>query len=320
MQVSVPAAQTEQPAPASRPRLSTCPVCHGRAFEQRFSARGIPIESCRTCGLFVQNPQPSDEELAAIYGSDYFLAAWKKERIPPQFDTVKRATAALQLEEISAYLRRRGHTPHGLRLLELGCGHGNMLMEARQRGFDVQGLEYSSDAAQRANDKLGADLVDVGTISEIPIPERSFDICLLVDVIEHIRDPEFVLKHIWRILKEGGVLFIATPSVDSWSARALGRHWMEYKPEHLFYFDRNTIRPLIENVGFADIVISTGTKVLTPSYIIEHFEKFPVPLITSSLRVLRALTPQAMLSRPLKLTASGINVLATKPNSALRSV
>lgn len=317
MQVSVPAAQTQQPDPVSRPRLSACPLCHGRAFERRFSVKAIPIERCRVCGLIVQNPQPSDEELAAIYGSNYFLATWKKERIPSQFDTVKRATAALQLEEISTYLRRQGHTPHGLRLLELGCGHGNMLMEARQRGFEVQGLEYSSDAAQRANDKLGADLVRVGTVSEAPIPERSFDICLLVDVIEHVRDPEAVLKHIWRILKDGGVLFIATPSVDSWSARVLGRHWMEYKPEHLFYFGRDTIKSLIENAGFADIVISTGKKVLTPDYIIEHFEKFPVPVVTSSLRLLRALTPQAVLRRPLKLTASGVNVFATKPNSAL---
>src|SRR5262245_47946730 len=107
-EMQVPAAQTEQPDPVSGLRLSACPVCHGRAFERRFSVKGIPVESCRACSLIVQNPQPTDAELGAIYGNDYFLTSRETEGSPSQFDMVKRATAALQLEEISAYLRRRG--------------------------------------------------------------------------------------------------------------------------------------------------------------------------------------------------------------------
>ena len=60
-------------------------------------------------------------------------------------------------------------------------------------------------------------------IGKTPLTERSFDICILIDVIEHVRDPENFLNQVWRILKDGAVIFIATPSVDSWSARALGR-------------------------------------------------------------------------------------------------
>jgi SAM-dependent methyltransferase len=314
MQVSVPDPRAAGSSSASdRPRLLACPVCHARCFKAHFTIKGIPVESCETCGLVVQNPQPSDSSLAAIYGSDYFIGSSANDRFASQFDIVKRATAALQLDEIGTYLRERGRTLAGLRLLEVGCGHGNMLLEARLRGYEVEGLEYSSDAAQTANRKLGANVVRVGMMDEAPFPERSFDICILIDVIEHVRDPEDFLKRVWRILKDGGVIFIATPSVDSWSARALGRHWMEYKPEHLFYFGRDTIRRLLDNTGFADIAISSGAKVLTLDYIIGHFEKFPVPIITPSLRILRALTPGALLSRPTRMTASGINVFAAKP-------
>jgi 2-polyprenyl-3-methyl-5-hydroxy-6-metoxy-1,4-benzoquinol methylase len=316
MQVSVASEQPPQSTQASgRPGLAVCPVCHASAFKPRFTVKGIPVESCEACGLVVQNPQPSDAELAAIYGNDYFIGSSENDRFASQFDVVKRATASLQLDEIAAYLCGRGQTPKGLRLLEVGCGHGNMLLEARLRGYDVMGLEYSADAAQRANRKLDEEIVRVGTIGETPLPERSFDICILIDVIEHVRDPEHFLKEIWRILKDGATVFIATPSVDSWSARALGRHWMEFKPEHLFYFGRATITRLLKNTGFADIAVSTGRKVLTPDYIIGHFEKFPIPIITPALRVMRALMPQALLSRPTKLTASGINVFAAKPRA-----
>jgi ubiquinone/menaquinone biosynthesis C-methylase UbiE len=262
--------------------------------------------------MVLQNPQPGDDELAAIYGSNYFIGSSANDNFAPQFDTVKRATASLQLDEVAAYLGQHGKNATGLRLLEVGCGHGNMLLEARRRGYDIHGLEFSADAAQTANRKLGSEIVRVGMIGETPMPERSIDVCILVDVLEHVRDPKDFLTHVRRIVKDGGSVFIATPSVDSWSARVLGRHWMEYKREHLFYFSRDSIRSLLQTIGFTDIVISAGRKVLTPDYIIRHFEKFPIPVISPTLQLTRKVIPKALLSTPIRLTAGGINVFATR--------
>jgi SAM-dependent methyltransferase len=131
-------------------------------------------------------------------------------------------------------------------------------------------------------------------------------------VIEHVRDPADFLQRVRRVLKPGGVIFIATPSTDSWSARLLGRHWMEYKPEHLFYFDRNSVRRLLQNAGFDHIEASAGKKVLTMDYAIGHFDKFPVPVLSRILGAVRAVTPATLLSKPLRLTASGINIFAVK--------
>jgi SAM-dependent methyltransferase len=290
----------------------TCPVCQSQTFRPRSSPGGMAIEACNGCGLLVQNPQPSDDRLAAIYGSDYFIGSSENDRLGSQFDLVKRATASLQLDEIAAYLRKHGRAATGLSLLEVGCGHGNMLLEARNQGYDVHGLEYSADAAHVANRKLGAGVVRVGAIGAETFPERSFDVCILADVIEHVRDPAEFIRNIKRTLKVSGVVFIATPSTDSWSARLLGRHWMEYKPEHLFYFDRSTITRLLSHAGFDHIEISSGRKVLTADYVIGHFDKFPVPVLSRLLSGLRAVAPAALLAKPLRITASGINVLAVK--------
>jgi SAM-dependent methyltransferase len=265
---------------AAGPALARCPVCHAQEFSQRFAIKGMAIEACAACGLIVQNPQPSDDQLAAIYGSNYFIGSSETDRLGAQFDLVKRATAALQLDEIAGYLRAHRQASDGLSLLEVGCGHGNMLLEARNRGYDVHGLEYSADAARIANRKLGVNAIRIGTIGQDTFAEDSFDICILADVIEHVRDPADFLRHVRRILKPGGVIFIATPSTDSWSARLLGRQWMEYKPEHLFYFDRNSIERLLQSAGFDHIESYAGKKVLTMDYVIGHFDKFPVPVLS----------------------------------------
>jgi SAM-dependent methyltransferase len=308
----------DAPAPprARGPRLARCPVCRAESFTPRAEIQEVAIEACDDCGLLVQNPQPSEDQLAAIYGSNYFIGSSENDRLAPQFDVVKRATASLQLDEIAAYLNRRGRAADRLSLLEVGCGRGNMLLEARSRGYRIHGQEFSTDAARIANRKLGADIVRIGAVGEKTFPEQSFDVCILADVIEHLRDPADFLQKIFLVLKPGAIVFMATPSTDSWSARLLGWNWMEYKPEHLFYFNPATITRLLQNAGFDDIGISSGRKVLTPDYMIGHFEKYPVPVFTRLLSVLRALVPAALLRQPLSLTPSGINVLATKPATA----
>src|SRR4051812_17041251 len=74
---------------AARPRVTRCPVCHATRFNPRFTIKGMAIEACSGCRLIVQNPQPSDEQLAAIYGSNYFIGSSEKGSLGAQFDLVK---------------------------------------------------------------------------------------------------------------------------------------------------------------------------------------------------------------------------------------
>jgi SAM-dependent methyltransferase len=291
--------------------VAICPVCQNHQFRAPAEIRGLPIQVCTHCGLTFQNPQPSDAELAGIYGPSYFIGA-DNAGLGAEFDLVKRSTARLQLDKIADYLRRSGRYPKGLRLIEFGCGHGNLLVEARSRGYEVQGLEVSADAASVANSKLGREVVRVGGLSESNFVGTSFDVCVLADVIEHIRDPRDYIRGISRLMKDRAVIYIATPSLDSWSARVLGRHWIEYKREHLFYFGRRTMAQLLADLQFGDIQVSGGRKTLTPNYIVGHFTKFPVPVVTNILRSLTKVLPDKLLARPISITASGIDVLATK--------
>jgi predicted SAM-dependent methyltransferase len=64
------------------------------------------------------------------------------------------------------------------------------------------------------------------------------------------------------VLKPGGTLFIATPSIDSWSARFMRQKWMEFKPEHLTYFDRQTLQTALFKSSFPRCHRQPGWKIL----------------------------------------------------------
>ncbi len=269
---------------------------------------------CTACDLHFANPQPSDSELAAIYGPDYALAAEGTATHAGMIQS-KRATADHYLD----LLPQHG-VPANARLLEVGCGSGHLLRQAAERGYDVTGVEYSPFACERARQTLGGrGRVFEGEIDVLREESSAYDVCILCDVIEHVRNPGEFLQHAARLLRPGGIVLVVTPSRDSWSARAMGARWMEYKPEHLFYFNSSTISRQLVNAGFAHPTLHPGTKLLSLDYVTAHFEKYPVPGIVQVLRGLRALAPAALNRRLFRVVASGLIAVAQKPAPTART-
>ena len=174
---------------------------------------------------------------------------------------MKSATAARYLDLAEEMLNGRGK-----RLLEIGCGHGDMLVEAYRRGFEVTGVEFGEHAAGIANKRLGFSAVSTGAIDTVALPDDYFDMVVFADVLEHVRDPRAFLRRVHEVLRAGGMVMLITPSLDSWSRRILGKKWMEYKIEHLFYFSARSIRLLLQDCAFAEIGVRSNRKVLTLDY------------------------------------------------------
>ncbi len=302
------------PADARQP-LTRCPLCRHEHFSYQFTNAGLPIVRCDGCTLLLRNPQPSDAELASIYGEDYFFgtsANAADDRYEEEFARLKRSTAAGYLDRLERYLGWDESGRRGRRLLEIGSGLGDLLVEAQARGYDVAGVEYSTSAVARSNTRLGGAFVREGTIDTLPPDEGSFDACVLSDVIEHTRDPMRVLERVWQALRPGGAIFVATPSLDSWSARLLRERWMEFKPEHLFFFDSATLESALVRAGFEHVRIARGHKTLSPDYVLQHFRRFPVPVLSPLGRAASAVLPRALGRRRLRVVASGIDAVARR--------
>ena len=302
------------PPSSDRHTVKNCLVCKGPRIYYLFSASGHRVVRCNDCGFVFLNPQPSDSELAAIYGADYFLGsdALTSRRAVSE---MKQATAKLYLSQI----RRYSGLPTGT-LLEIGCGDGDFLVTAEAEGWQVTGVEYSSAASEKARQRLDHGEVLCGEVQQANLPPDQFDLCVLSDVIEHVRRPLDFMREVHRVLKPGGTLLIATPSIDSWSARLMKQKWMEFKAEHLSYFGRQTLQTALAKAGFREVIVEPGWKFLSFDYIRMHFERFPVPLVTPLMNFAVRRLPRKMQVKHRRIVASGMMVFSRKPLRRPKSV
>lgn len=294
-----------------------CPICASRKMYYAFSVQQSRLVECRDCGHMMLHPPPGEEELARVYNESYALLQ-RDEAEQRQFAELKQATAELYLDLVERCLGRRGG-----RLLEIGCGAGGMLAAAAEAGYEVTGVEPSADACARARKRLGNNgRVICGGISSLA--ETSYyDVCILADVIEHVKDPRDFLARVHGLLREGGVVIVATPSLQSWSARLMRTRWMEFKTEHLHYFTQETLHSLLFQTGLEPIAALPGYKCLSLDYVAGHFEKYRVAGVSFILRRLSALLPATLRRKPFKVVASGIvsvSVKAPLPNRRKLSI
>ena len=294
-----------------------CLVCDSARVYYLFSIFGYRVVRCNDCGLVFLNPQPDDTELAKIYGADYFCGSESEEKRRAAAE-LKEATARLYLHQIQRY---HGRNPG--RVLEIGCGKGEFLVEAEKAGWEVVGVEYSPAACETARSRLKRGKIFCGQLSDSGLEPEHFDLCVIADVIEHVRNPVVFLDEIHRLLKPGAALAVYTPSLDSWSARLMGQKWMEFKTEHLAYFDRKTIQTALFKTGFHQVIIEKGWKILSFDYIRQHFEHYPVQPITPFLQGLAKLLPARLKQSHWQIVASGMTAFARKtavPTRPLLSV
>ena len=283
-----------------------CPLCASSRLRYAFSHEGYRLVRCADCALLFSNPQPSDTELSAIYSADYFLGAESDEGRASTRE-MKRATARQYLSEIHRYAGEAGG-----RLIEIGCGDGDFLVEAEAAGYHVTGVEYAPAACEQARARLQRGEIICGELEKAALEGAQFDLCVLSDVIEHVRDPLAFLREIHRLLKPGGGIFIATPSLASWSAKLLRENWMEFKPEHLTYFEPKTLETALFRTGYNQVIVRPGWKVLTFDYVAKHFERFPVPVVTPLVNFVSRLLPEGMRKKYRRVVASGMMVFARK--------
>ncbi len=146
-----------------------------------------------------------------------------------------------------------------LRLLDVGCSSGALLRVAKECGYDASGAEPATQAADTARG-LGFEIFP-GYLQDAGFPDNHFDVITLFEVIEHLLDPQDLLKEILRILKPGGVLLIGTGNANSWTVDFMGADWEYFDIRshggHISFFNPKSMRMLTENCGFEVDNIST---------------------------------------------------------------
>jgi SAM-dependent methyltransferase len=253
--------QTEGAGRASTPSAAAllgaaavthCQLCGSARRTLKFAEPPFEVVTCSDCGLVYVTPRLQGQALLDIYDEGY----WKSDnpKLRGYSDYARESALYLKTFEKRMALVQRWMPPHA-RVLDVGCAAGYFLRVLQRRGHDVHGVEVSPAIAKEAIAHLGADRVHTGTLDEAVAakgyPPQSFDMISLWDVIEHVPDPQAVLRRIRDLLKPGGRLLLETQNVASRWASLLGRRWHHYKHhEHLYHFTPATITRLLADCGF----------------------------------------------------------------------
>ena len=160
------------------------------------------------------------------------------------------------LDRIAALLVQ---PPGEIHLLDVGCSSGAFLHAAVKLGFRAEGVEPALQAAATA--QAAGLKVHQGLLQEAGYADGQFDAITLFEVIEHLQQPQDLLKECRRILRPGGILLIGTGNTDSWSMAALGARW-EYlhiakHGGHVSFFNPGSIASLAQRSGFSVAAVRT---------------------------------------------------------------
>lgn len=273
-----------------------CPVCEGKRSRLLWHVGGDATENgvdphlfrpsadrygetvgtvlrCLDCGHASLAETPTDEVLAAAYGDAADPVSLDEEA--GQLETARRSLA-----QIETFV-----SPG--RLVDIGCWTGSFVAAAGERGWQASGIEPSTWAVARAQER-GLD-VRIGDLSSSGIEDGSMRCVVMCDVIEHLLDVSGAISATVEMLERGGTLYLTTPDAGGRLARMMGSRWWSILPMHVQYFTTESMRRLLERHGLRVVETTSHPKVFTAEYYAQRLGGYSAALARGSVGLARRL-------------------------------
>jgi 2-polyprenyl-3-methyl-5-hydroxy-6-metoxy-1,4-benzoquinol methylase len=278
-----------------------CEICGAEGYplyqgltDRYFAAPGVwNMKKCQNaaCGSVWLDPTPVEEDIVKAYQSYYthsdisaatvantvsrrFIRAIKAAYLASAYGYNNGGRRFLGLLAYLVPFRRAlvdfavMYLPYlsGGRLLEIGCGNGNMLVGMADLGWEVEGVDLDPAAVQNSWRK--GLKVHVGLLQDLRYPDDCFDAITMSHLIEHVYDPFDLLQECHRILKPCGRLALVTPNINSVGHRIYSSSWFHLDPpRHLHIFTLGSLTALLNKAGFRRIRMKTTVRDADTAYL-----------------------------------------------------
>ena len=220
------------------------------------------IVRCQHCGLVRTNPRPTDSALGRYYPAKFYnprfisnTGAFRQKIRQRRLDAI--------VEEKLSIINRFAASP-GL-LLDIGCAAGEFLLAARSKGWDVCGIEFDKDTAERVNKEFDLD-IRTGSILDVELPDN-VSVCTFWASLEHMTNPLEAFEKAKSTLVAGGYVIILVPNFASWESKLSGEKWPHLDiPRHLYHFEPESLSKMAKKAGFETLEILTPHTRLATSH------------------------------------------------------
>ena len=193
------------------------------------------------------HPQPTLDKLGSYYEFEDYISHTdgKRTLFEKMYHFIKRKAIRDKVKLINSYQPVKG------RILDIGAGTGDFLLECKNQNWDILGIEPNDKAKGIA---LGKGIKFGDTIEKLE--SNSFDVITMWHVLEHVPDVEHQVAELKRLLKPSGTIIIAVPNFKSYDANHYKEFWAAYDvPRHLWHFSKTAIEKLFDkqNMNLEDI-------------------------------------------------------------------
>jgi len=279
----------------TRSSHSICPLCSEKTLElylddqeqvitcselgsSRTDIAPGRILRCQSCRFAFRQLRPAEEHLAQLY---------------QQLDTrVYESETEGRSRAAAGYLRIvERHVSAPGRILDVGCASGFFLGHAKDANWEIAGIEPSEILYTKACELLGPTAkIQCTTLQLSDLPHLSFDAVTLWDVLEHVPNPVDFLCLAGSFLKPDGYLFANVPNLDSIQARILGRKWPLLLPEHLNYFNSNSLQMCGKKAGLRWVQSCQRSAAFSLGYVLYRLQQHRVPGTSVANRLVSSLS------------------------------
>ena len=220
-----------------------------KEMNEKFSIIKNPL------GFFEVHPKPLTSELRKYYAKKYYQESNGSYAYSYSKDELQyfKVSAEIALRTIYRFL-----TPKTFKLLDLGCGEGFFADFFCREGWEASLVDFSDNGLKRHNPALLENFVQTDVIKyaeEAKKHLKTFDVINLDNVLEHVIDPIKLLRNLKSKMSDDAILRIEVPNDFSafqsllTNLNCTEETWIS-PPEHLSYFNANSLKALLANQGF----------------------------------------------------------------------
>lgn len=230
----------------------SCLFCGSKSeflYEIKGFQNPFKVNQCLHCGLIFQHPMPDKKQIQNLYHEGYYTGSadfsYEDERKTEKFSNF---VWDARIKKLQKSIKTGSQVKN---FLDIGCSFGGLLKRAQKAGFNAYGVELSDYSRKTAEDffkgRIFENFLTAGFQSDF------FDAVSLIEVIEHLSNPEAYLKEIYRVLKPGGTVLIQTANLEARQAKKAGAGYHYFLPGHLVYFSKRNLREKLLQLGFKKV-------------------------------------------------------------------
>lgn len=223
------------------------------------------LKKCSACGLIMLDCKDDYSKIIKNYYKKEYFQGDKKSCGYFDYSRDKQ----IILKNMMNYFNIVSSYKKNGNLLDIGCAYGYFVELATNKGYVSYGIDPSDYAIKEARKRLSTKKVFKAKISDLKVKKGFFDVVTMFDVFEHLHSPKADLKKIKSMLKPDGLLVIETGDTGSTWAKIFGKRWTFFNPpQHVYYYNKENIRYILEQIGYEILEIKKIGKWVSLSYIL----------------------------------------------------